>query len=198
MIWLLLSISDWSIMMIGPGGLLLVVPHLFAVPVLVLWVGLPNKKYTTKTWMWKNIVVQDHILSTFGDALGQYQLQKDSYMTWCNINPISVFARVVSNLGATFWGQFWFFGRSWIWLSIRLWGIWTIGSKFWEKFRTRNRSGNWQKIGTSPKINDRPFVRIKIRTSPKAWFIPGFGILRFQLLIFLKVFLLDMLLIWEK
>jgi hypothetical protein len=34
-------------MMIGPGGLLLVVPHLFAVPILVLWVGLPNKKYKT-------------------------------------------------------------------------------------------------------------------------------------------------------
>ncbi len=31
MISLLLSISDWSIIMIGPGGLLLVVPYLFAV-----------------------------------------------------------------------------------------------------------------------------------------------------------------------
>jgi len=36
-------------MMIGPGGLLLVVspPHLFAVPVSVLWVGL-QKEYVTK------------------------------------------------------------------------------------------------------------------------------------------------------
>jgi hypothetical protein len=30
--------------MIGPGGLLLVVPHVFAVPVSVLLVGLPKKK----------------------------------------------------------------------------------------------------------------------------------------------------------
>jgi hypothetical protein len=35
-----LSISDWSITMIGPGGLLLVVPHVYAVPVPVLLVGL--------------------------------------------------------------------------------------------------------------------------------------------------------------
>jgi hypothetical protein len=33
--------------MIGPDGLLLVIPHIFAVPVSVLLVGLP-KKYTTK------------------------------------------------------------------------------------------------------------------------------------------------------
>jgi hypothetical protein len=30
-------------MMIGPSGLLLVVPHLFAVPVSVLWLGLQKK-----------------------------------------------------------------------------------------------------------------------------------------------------------
>jgi len=36
MIQLLLSVSDWPIIMIGPRGLLLVVPHLFAVPVSVL------------------------------------------------------------------------------------------------------------------------------------------------------------------
>jgi hypothetical protein len=30
-IWLVLSVSDWVIIMIGPGGLLLVVPQ-FAVP----------------------------------------------------------------------------------------------------------------------------------------------------------------------
>jgi hypothetical protein len=33
---LVLSVSDWPIIMIGRGGLLLVVPHLFAVPVSVL------------------------------------------------------------------------------------------------------------------------------------------------------------------
>ncbi len=32
--------SDWPIIMTGPGGSLLVVPHVFANPVLVLWVGL--------------------------------------------------------------------------------------------------------------------------------------------------------------
>jgi hypothetical protein len=30
--------------MIGPSGLLLVVSHLFAIPILVLWVGLEKKK----------------------------------------------------------------------------------------------------------------------------------------------------------
>jgi len=36
MIWLLLSVSDWLIRMIGAGGLLLVVSYLFEVSVLVL------------------------------------------------------------------------------------------------------------------------------------------------------------------
>jgi hypothetical protein len=40
MIYLLLSVSDWPIIMIGPGGLLLVVPHLFVVPVSVFFVRL--------------------------------------------------------------------------------------------------------------------------------------------------------------
>jgi hypothetical protein len=35
----LLPVSDWPIKMIGQGGLLLVVSYLFAVPVLILWVG---------------------------------------------------------------------------------------------------------------------------------------------------------------
>jgi hypothetical protein len=38
MISLLLSVCDWSIIMIGPGCSLLIVAHLFAVPVSVLWV----------------------------------------------------------------------------------------------------------------------------------------------------------------
>jgi hypothetical protein len=50
MISLLLSVSYWPRVLIGAGGLLLVIPHLFAVPVSILWVGLP-KKYVTKTWM---------------------------------------------------------------------------------------------------------------------------------------------------
>jgi hypothetical protein len=67
MIWLLLSISDWLIIMIGTGGFLVVVPHLFSVPVSVLWMGLQNY-LNNYTWMWK-IFWQGHILSTAGDAL---------------------------------------------------------------------------------------------------------------------------------
>jgi hypothetical protein len=37
-------VSDWSIIMIGRGGLLLVISHLFAVPVLVSWVGFQKSK----------------------------------------------------------------------------------------------------------------------------------------------------------
>jgi hypothetical protein len=39
-----LSISNWSILIIGPGGLLLLVPHVRAVLVSVLFVGLPQNK----------------------------------------------------------------------------------------------------------------------------------------------------------
>jgi hypothetical protein len=38
--WLQLSVSDWLIVMIGPGGLLLVFSHLFVELVSVWWVGL--------------------------------------------------------------------------------------------------------------------------------------------------------------
>jgi hypothetical protein len=41
--WLRLSISNWSIITIGPDGLLLVVPHAYVVPGLALLVGLPKK-----------------------------------------------------------------------------------------------------------------------------------------------------------
>jgi hypothetical protein len=40
----MLSVSDWPIIMIGPGGLLLVLHYLFAVPVSVLWAGLQKSK----------------------------------------------------------------------------------------------------------------------------------------------------------
>jgi hypothetical protein len=39
-----LSISDSPIIMIGPNGLILVVPHLSAIPVSVLWLGLLKSK----------------------------------------------------------------------------------------------------------------------------------------------------------
>jgi hypothetical protein len=44
MIELLLCVSDWHMVIIGRGGSLLVVPHLFAVPVSVLWVRLQKSK----------------------------------------------------------------------------------------------------------------------------------------------------------
>jgi hypothetical protein len=44
MIRLVLTVCDWPIIMIGPGGLLLAVPRLFAVTVLVLCVGLQKSK----------------------------------------------------------------------------------------------------------------------------------------------------------
>jgi hypothetical protein len=44
MIWLLLPVFDWTIIVIGPGGLLLVVSHLFAVPVWVISVGWEKTK----------------------------------------------------------------------------------------------------------------------------------------------------------
>jgi hypothetical protein len=53
--------------MIRPGGLLLVVLDLFAVPVSVLWVGL-HKEYITKLGCEKYFH-RIHILSTTGDAL---------------------------------------------------------------------------------------------------------------------------------
>jgi hypothetical protein len=42
-----LNISDWSITMIGPGGLLLVVSPVYVVPVSVLLVGLPKQNSST-------------------------------------------------------------------------------------------------------------------------------------------------------
>jgi hypothetical protein len=54
--------------MIGTGGLVLVVSHLLAVPVLVLGVG---KKYITKLECEKYFL-QGHILNTTGNALGWY------------------------------------------------------------------------------------------------------------------------------
>ncbi len=39
MIWLLLRVSSWPIIMIGPGGLLVVVFHPFIVSISVLWGG---------------------------------------------------------------------------------------------------------------------------------------------------------------
>ncbi len=40
----MLSVSDWPIITTRPGGLLLLVPHVFALPVSVLWVGLQERE----------------------------------------------------------------------------------------------------------------------------------------------------------
>jgi hypothetical protein len=56
--------------MIGPGGLLLVVSHLFAVSILVLCVGLEFfLNNNNKNCMCKFFFLQGYILSTAGDAL---------------------------------------------------------------------------------------------------------------------------------
>ncbi len=53
--------------MIGPGGLLLVVPHVYAVPISVLLVELRKK---TAKLRHLNFTIQSYILSTtIGDAL---------------------------------------------------------------------------------------------------------------------------------
>jgi hypothetical protein len=45
-IWLrkMVLAAAQPITMIGPGGLLLVIPHLFAAPVSILWMGLQKSK----------------------------------------------------------------------------------------------------------------------------------------------------------
>jgi len=53
--------------MIGPGGLSLIVPHLFVVPVSILWMDGVTEKYITKLGC--EIILRSHILSTAGDAL---------------------------------------------------------------------------------------------------------------------------------
>jgi hypothetical protein len=59
LIWLPPFVFDWPFVMVGLGGLLLVVPHLFAIPILVLWVGL--EKMFNQTWMWFFFLVGSHI-----------------------------------------------------------------------------------------------------------------------------------------
>jgi hypothetical protein len=79
MIWLLLPVSDSPIIMIRPDGLLLVVPHLFEVPVLVLWVRF-GKKVNNQTFM-SEIFLQGHIRSTTPSAL-----TRGGKVTWPEVN----------------------------------------------------------------------------------------------------------------
>jgi hypothetical protein len=73
MIWHLFSISDWSIIMIGPGGLLLVVPSptYSAIPISVLggWGGVAKKIKRTKLWCEKYFCKGPLLSTTAGDAL---------------------------------------------------------------------------------------------------------------------------------
>ncbi len=84
MIWLLLPISYWPIIMVASGGLLLVVSHLFAAPVLVY--GWGWKKVNNHIWMWE-IFLQGHILSTTGDALTE-KCFKEMMVVGCCISLI--------------------------------------------------------------------------------------------------------------
>jgi hypothetical protein len=54
----MLSVSDWPIIMIGQGGLLLVLFHLFAVSVSVFWAGLQKCKQLNLDM--KNIFAGSH------------------------------------------------------------------------------------------------------------------------------------------
>jgi hypothetical protein len=66
---MLLPVTDWPIIMIGPGGLLLVVSHLFAVPDSSFsFMGRVGKKQITRLGC-ERYFLQVHILSTAGDAL---------------------------------------------------------------------------------------------------------------------------------
>jgi hypothetical protein len=71
--------NDWSITMIGPGNLLLVVPDVYAVPVSDLLVRLPPK---TKTAKLRHLGFP--IQSTVGDALMKITLGKAS-SSWAGL-----------------------------------------------------------------------------------------------------------------
>jgi hypothetical protein len=62
--------------MIGPGGLLLVVPHLFA----VIWVGL--KKQKKKLNMDVKNIFAGHILRTAGDAVNVLEKGDTTVNPW--------------------------------------------------------------------------------------------------------------------
>jgi hypothetical protein len=53
--------------MFGSGGLLLIVPHVYAVPISVFLAGLPKKQLNLDI----QFTIQSYILSTVGDALRQ-------------------------------------------------------------------------------------------------------------------------------
>jgi hypothetical protein len=73
---------DWPNSLIRPGGFLLVVSHLFAVPVLVLWVGL-KKEYITKIEYEKYFCMITHILGTHSWRCST----KDGTFTMLRSNP---------------------------------------------------------------------------------------------------------------
>jgi hypothetical protein len=66
--------------MIGPGGLVLVVSHVFAVPVSFLWVGLKKTKQLKL-----DVKMQGYILSTAGDALLDLSLKAYSIQAFFSL-----------------------------------------------------------------------------------------------------------------
>jgi hypothetical protein len=72
--------------MIGPGDLLLVVSHLFAVPILVLRVQL---KTIHNYLVLRNNFAGSHILSTTGDALIHPRVEMTINSSWTGHNMCS-------------------------------------------------------------------------------------------------------------
>jgi len=67
MMWLLVPVFDWWLIMIGPGGLLLVVPICLQSP--FQFNGWGCKKVGNYTWMWKIVFWRvAYSVSTGGDA----------------------------------------------------------------------------------------------------------------------------------
>jgi hypothetical protein len=84
-IWLLLSVSDWSIIIIGPGGLLLLVPRPICCPCFSFrkW---GCKSVKNQTWMWKILYFISHkklnLLFSFTQSCTNYHLLW--FITFCN------------------------------------------------------------------------------------------------------------------
>ncbi len=64
--WLRVSIFDWSIIKIGPDGLVIVVPMYMQFQLQFYWWGCRKKNSQTQTF---NFIIQSDIPSTVGDAL---------------------------------------------------------------------------------------------------------------------------------
>jgi hypothetical protein len=80
-------ISDWLVIMIGPGGLLLVVPHLFAVPISVwMWKILFQGHTSWAPWRCSNHH-NLHFLLTWSTAPMAHSIWAISVISTCNFRP---------------------------------------------------------------------------------------------------------------